>query len=120
MNILFLDDDPQRRATFLSQVPSATCVSTASECIKDLYLHGPWDQVWLDHDLGLLENIAPGTAETGSDVTRWIAENKPEIGLIILHSLNPAGRAYMRDTLRAVGYPAMEWPFGWLVVNEVR
>jgi DNA-binding NtrC family response regulator len=94
MNILFMDDDSIRLARFRGMmVGNHVLVSceTARDCVSNLTRS--WDVVFLDHDLG----IGNGT---GHDVAKWIAENKPTIGKIVLHSVNPAGSANMQSLLK--------------------
>lgn len=113
MNVLFLDDDPSRTAEFCSQVPSATCVSTAESCVAQLTDGCEWDYVFLDHDLGGEVFVDSSVDNSGGRVARWIAATRPNIGLIVLHSLSPAGAAYMRSVLLAADYDVRVMPFGW-------
>jgi len=109
MNILFLDD-LNRTKTFLSRHPDATVVETAAECIFQL-AGGEWDLVMLDHDLGGEQYVNSDLPNTGMEVARWIAANKPEIGEIIVHSLNRPAATRMLQEL--AGYTCVYYPFAW-------
>jgi uroporphyrinogen-III synthase len=43
--------------------------------------------------------------------------NRPAVGLVVVHSLNPAGRANMLALLRSAGYETLECPFFRLVAE---
>ena len=101
--LLFLDDDAQRRARFVSQFPHAETVETAHECIEALASRA-WDEVWLDHDLGGQVYVSTAEENTGSGVVRWIIKNQPAVGNFIVHSLNYAAAQRMIDDLYDAGY----------------
>jgi hypothetical protein len=109
MNILFLDDSIERIKKFKSYTPSATVVETAKECIAALTKE--WDYVFLDHDLGGQEMVSIEEDNTGSEVVRWIAKNKPRINLIVVHSLNFGAAHNMVVALLNMGYAAIAVPF---------
>jgi len=113
MNVLFLDDNQSRTKTFRSQVPSAVCVDTADDCVKALMAEDRWDYVFLDHDLGGEEMVDSFNNNTGAWVARWLSKNHRDIGLIVIHTLNPAGATAMRDTLLAAEYDVELIPFAW-------
>lgn len=116
--ILFLDDSPERCKKFRSRFPSATIVNTAAEAI--IYLDGclPFDEVWLDHDLGGAEHVDGSRPDTGSEVVRWIIANQPEIGKVIIHSLNHDKACRMHNDLTAAGYSCSLIPFTAVDWNE--
>lgn len=117
MNILFLDDDASRTAAFLDRIPDAVAVQTAEQVIAELPTRS-WDVVCLDHDLGGEFFVDSGREDTGAGVARWIAENKPSIGRIIIHSHNPDGAKNMEATLARVGYNVVCIPFATLI-NQI-
>tara|TARA_Y100000034_G_C6844339_1_gene382317 strand:+ start:537 stop:935 length:399 start_codon:yes stop_codon:yes gene_type:complete len=95
MNVLFLDNDPDRHKKFRSQVPCCKWVETADECIKAFEdADEPWDWVFFDHDLSYDENGVPqhfvdtNMKNCGMEVVRWMEKNKPPIEKIIVHSHN--------------------------------
>jgi len=59
--------------------------------------NGPWDVVFLDHDLASFED---GKEKTGYDVVCFLEEN-PEFlpKRVIIVSSNPVGRRKMQDVL---------------------
>ncbi len=67
--ILFVDDAPDRAATFLAH-PSAICVQTVEQCLD--VLQQPWDEVHLDHDLGGEVLVDHERTDCGMAVVHWI------------------------------------------------
>jgi len=118
MRILVLDDDPARGAAFRRALVghSVSVVTTAPEAIGRL-AGGGWDAASLDHDLGG-QQMAESGPGTGWEVARWLADNPDRIPReVVLHSLNPAGRARMAAVLpgaaEAPGWWALGgWPAG--------
>ena len=108
---LFLDDCPNRCKSFRSNFPSATIVNDADSCIEQLKSQA-WDQVFLDHDLGGATYQDQSEKNSGSEVVRWILQNKPEVGLFICHSLNAPARENMFHSLKGAGFPVGKIPFG--------
>jgi hypothetical protein len=113
MNILFLDDCPSRTKIFRSQCPSAICLETAKDCIICLSKQD-WDLVFLDHDLGGEIYSDQKNTNTGSEVVRWIIQNRPKIKQVIVHSLNGPARIAMCYDLKNAGYNVLDYPFAWL------
>lgn len=105
MKLLFLDDDPARRARFVSERPHAEAVETAFECIEAL-ASTEWDEVWLDHDLGGEVYVSTSNENTGSAVVRWIAQHMPKVGRFYVHSLNTPAAEGMVIDLQRLGYQA--------------
>jgi CheY-like chemotaxis protein len=110
MDVLFLDDSPERAKHFRSIVPSAVFVTTAEECIAELGKR-QWDYVFLDHDLGGEVYVDTAEKNTGSEVVRWIGKHRPQIGQIVVHSCNYDAAMYMVIDLIAAGYEA--WAIPW-------
>ncbi len=110
MNILFLDDCPQRTKKFKSLAPSATTVSTAQECIDKLYTQG-WDWVFLDHDLG--GEIYQDSQEfnTGMQVVREMIQRPAITGCVVVHSLNYDAATTMVSLLRESSYVVFRCSF---------
>lgn len=69
------------------------------------------DYVFLDHDLGGREFVDSTDENTGAEVVRWIAENKPSVGTFVVHSLNPPAGNRMAEDLRGMGYAVIRAPF---------
>jgi|WetSurMetagenome_2_1015567.scaffolds.fasta_scaffold02116_19 CheY-like chemotaxis protein len=117
LNILFLDDDPYRQKWFKSMLPSAVCVWTAEDAIAELPGQ-QWDFVFLDHDLGGEAYVDSKRPDTGMEVARWLRENQVSIATVVLHSMNPAGRANMKSALEPI-YFVLEIPFNITTLMEL-
>ena len=86
LRILLIDD--------LRVFPEVTATArTYAEGILLLREGAPWDELWLDHDLG--------EEKSGYDVMCWIEEH-PELlpGSIRLVTANPVGRERMDLVIR--------------------
>lgn len=106
--ILFLDDCVSRQKQFALRYPNAHIVDTAAKAIAALSKE-TYKVVCLDHDLGGEIYVESESADTGMEVARWIAKNKPEIDLVVVHTLNPDGGDNMMSMLK--GYKAARIPF---------
>lgn len=111
---VFLDDSPQRRYVFSRMFLDGLAVETAARCIEALAV--PCGHLYLDHDLGGEEHADPKRADTGMEVVRWIAANRPAIEYVTVHSLNVSAAERMVAGLRDAGYNALRVP--WLVLLE--
>jgi CheY-like chemotaxis protein len=101
MNVLVLEDDPNRQAKFKLGLigTNFAIVATAQDAIRLLQTK-QWDYLFLDHDLGGMQMCASGP-NTGYGVATWLRDHpdrKPKC--IIIHSLNPAGAANIKLVLR--------------------
>ena len=114
-NILILDDDKIRHTQFAKKYASENLIHvyTSTEAIEALKTQ-KFDYVFLDHDLGGEQMVSSGDG-TGYEVAEWIANNEDSrpSKTVILHSLNPPGRANMCSVLKAKGVRVMESPFLW-------
>lgn len=112
--ILFLDDDPHRAKVFLDRNPEAIWIQTARECIAKLT--EPWDEVYLDHDLGGEHFVDVERDDCGMEVVRWLCR-EPVAHLIetpfVIHSHNLAAALMMVLLMRETGYRAEFLPFGF-------
>lgn len=118
MNLLFLDDDPERQKKFRSNCPWSTIVSTTIEAIDKLRQE-QFRVVCLDHDLGGEIMVDSDREDTGMEVVRWIVNNKPAIDLIIVHSLNYNGAICMESALNHHKYKVIRIPFTSFVTFNV-
>jgi hypothetical protein len=109
--ILFLDDSLIRTKRFQQACPSALCAFTAEGIISILRGVGKVDYLFLDHDLGDETFVDSRRPDTGMEVVRWIEENRPDLGVVFVHSLNPYARKEMVARLKDAGYEASEAPF---------
>ena len=110
MNVLFLDDNPNRTKSFRSQVPYAKCVQTSQQCIEQLERQ-KWDVVFLDHDLGDETYVDSSREDCGMEVVRWVAQNYPKINEFVIHSHNGPASQEMSLKLRDAGYHTTILPF---------
>lgn len=101
LRILILDDSAERHQAFAMRLIGNVVehVETAREAIYQLDRHGPWDVVFLDHDLAGTELVASGPG-TGYEVAQWIAEHEDKRPkCVILHTYNPVGAKNMKALL---------------------
>ncbi len=114
MKILFLDDSMVRQHKRFQHKGDDDLrqVWTASECIQALANYERFDLVSLDHDLEDNPYCDPKMQNCGTTVAKFIAETKPEIGEIIIHSMNHIQAPKMVDMLKKAGYEKVSWqPF---------
>ncbi len=103
MNILILEDDPNntRMPKFKRNLTGHTVfhAKTPRDAISHLRSKSI-DVLFLDHDLGGTGQPEPSGPGTGYEVACWLEEH-PEFkpNQIVLHSLNPIGRAKMKQAL---------------------
>lgn len=123
MKILVLDDDLRRHESFKFHLfkYDVKHVYTANQARAALRDEGPWDVVFLDHDLMEAHYSSADTGnvavleETGYEVALYIAEwleahQLPK--MVVVHSWNPAGTARMIAALSAKsGYKTRRWQF---------
>jgi CheY-like chemotaxis protein len=126
VKILILDDDPERHQGFTRVFPEDTRTHTTrySEVVDALQNGGPFDLVYLDHDLGCFDNEETWTDAgmyrttdvpyTGVDVARFIVREL-DVGKrptrVIIHSWNPDGARTMLKLLQSVGISASAQPY---------
>ncbi len=111
--LLFLDDDPRRAETFLSENPEAVWVKTVAECLDRMT--EPWDEVHLDHDLGGQHFVDVNQVDCGMEVIRWLCkEPRPHLNgtLFFVHTHNSVAGLLMVLQMRTSGYNAEFRPFG--------
>jgi len=121
-HILFLDDDENRHEIFKEDtahltndfIVEAFSYSHVVE-IFNRFTPDTWDIVFLDHDLGVEDQMCiPDVTNrfpTGSDVARYMVENGIKAKKIIIHSYNSVGAANMINIFKEVGVTAIYHPF---------
>lgn len=114
MRILILDDSDSRLITFREKLQGAavTCTKHVKECINLLNYDGPWDYVFLDHDLEGKVYVPSGPG-TGYEVAEWLNKNynkKPKN--IIIHTCNEKAAPLMIDLL-----PEAIWLSGLFLID---
>lgn len=123
-NILFLDDDSNRRNRFTRRMIGhiVTTVETANDCIDcfhgSLLQNKPFDLVCLDHDLGGEQYVDSLREDTGMEVVRWLCR-VPLLTIpmvtrvpILVHSFNIPAATSMVHTLLSNGYQSKHSLFG--------
>lgn len=118
IDVLFLDDCPNRRKKFRSACPSAKIVETAEEAIAAL-AETKFDVVFLDHDLSGETYVDSDRKDTGMEVVRWMAENKPICGKVFLHTCNKDAGERMETTLVDLGYTVSRTPFPRINLDDL-
>ena len=107
--VLIVDDDPMRFPDLIrfakQNVVDAEIImvldSVAAENI--LIANGPWDMIFLDHDLGGLVYINSNEPNTGYQIAKFIADHEIGFETCVLHSMNPVGIKNMHDVLKDLG-----------------
>jgi hypothetical protein len=117
--IIFLDDNKERSHWFRSEVPSAIIAETAEAAIKSIETQQHVNWLFLDHDLGGEEYINEKRPDTGMEVVKWIIQNKPSIGFIVIHSCNAYAAKIMMEDLNTAGYAATRVPFPVLKTIDI-
>lgn len=119
--ILFLDDCPARQkwAKENFDIPGNyfAYASTAAEAIEWIGWGEPegfFDDVYLGHDLGGEVYVDSLRNDCGMEVVRWIVENKPKLGRIVVHTMNVIAGIAMCRSLKLAGYDAARQPFNQL------
>lgn len=112
MKILFLDDRDARVEVAYNRFSGnchKLCVAhTAAEAIGFLEKEAV-DVVMLDHDLDGDRLMEIDDPLSGAEVARWIRDNRPSIGQIVIHSTSHIGGPYMVSLLQDI-YPTTHEP----------
>lgn len=103
MRIMFLDDMKSRRDVFQQSAIGHTVdfAITAKQAIE-LLKNNQYDAIYLDHDLEESHyQITKEDDEDGRFVARHLREMQQHHGkIVIVHSLNPDGRANIKSLLQ--------------------
>lgn len=111
MRILIIDDGRVLPDLKGHDVTYARRLSSAR---RELFDNGPWDEVYLDHDLGFIfdEELGEPVEETIRPIVREIEERwnaadppgePPEVVQYVIITDNPGGRAWIQSTLVGAG-----------------
>lgn len=118
MRILILEDTAERIFKFKKNLEGAELFITdvPKECINQLINHGPWDYLFLDHDMGNIF-MKPGDG-TGYEVAKYLSDH-PLLtpSRVIIHSMNNIGAAAMMRVLGDAGIRAKYVPCAWDLVK---
>lgn len=103
--VLLVDD----LRSFREPIEAVVVARTVAEALAALETDGPWEQIWLDHDLG----ETTGTIEDVMPVVDFLvesaAEGRPvEVQTVVVHTSNPVGRANMERALTRAGYRVIQ------------
>lgn len=64
-----------------------------------------WDEVWFDHDLGMVDDKADTTLPVADYIAeRAFFDNPISIGKAYIHTSNPVGATTLTTTLQRYGY----------------
>ena len=101
MKILILEDSPERIKTFKRKLMNHDTYffDNVEEAKKALKLLGPFDIVFLDHDLDDRVFVNSNDANTGYQLAKYIAENNINIPDVIIHTMNPVGAENIKSVL---------------------
>jgi CheY-like chemotaxis protein len=115
--VLFVDDqssrlDALREAGVLqTEVVHAASALDGIDAVVD---GGPWDVVFLDHDLDTKVYDPYPREVTGQDVARVLAGMAWRPRLVVVHSMNPVGAASIEAVLRDAGIRCLILPMSTL------
>ena len=95
--VLICEDRKKRQALFIAKYPYAIMVNNSRDCINQLRDNGPWDMVFLDHNLGRGDL---GEDDNGDAITSWVKINRPRVRQFIIHSTSAVEGLLMMWRLR--------------------
>lgn len=116
MKILFLDDDERRLETarrVYAQEHDLHIVTTAKAAI-DALQNDTFDVAMLDHDLEGEFFVDSSRVDCGMEVVRWMVQNRPVVGNVIVHSWNQRAGLEMTDALKKAGFNVEYTPFTYI------
>lgn len=102
MKVLILEDSVARIETFkrkLSHDYDLYFFDKVSDAVEAINLMGPFDIVFLDHDLDDRIYVPSEEPNTGYQLAKYISDNDLKFTQIIIHSMNAVGSARMKDIL---------------------
>lgn len=89
-------------------VDARECViaRTSAEALQILTLGESFDEIWFDHDLGLLDSGVPDTTMVVVDLLSELAYNGTPypVGIVYVHTSNPVGGKQIASSLSNYGY----------------
>jgi DNA-binding NtrC family response regulator len=112
MKVLFVDDDCNRWNMFKQNNPTIDAERVKFvEDATNILSKQKFDILCLDHDMD--DPPFRLWLPNGTDLAKYIVENKIECKMIFLHSMNDEGRARMLDILTKAGYNVVDNPLLW-------
>lgn len=122
MRIFILEDDSRRIAGFKQALAGADDVTICRDIDQALAeFNGPYDVVFLDHDLGDHVYMDTTHRQTGSEFVRQKGKELKG-AIVVIHSWNEPGARAMEDTLKfeCDVVDVHRAPFGVGVLSYVR
>lgn len=116
MRVFILEDDAERIAQFKLHLDGLDTVIAENIVDAAAVLNGPWDYVFLDHDLGGKVFVAPEDENTGSEFVRRYGDKLGE-ATVVIHSWNIYAAKGMYKTLKELELNAYIVPFGETVLQ---
>lgn len=116
MNIMVLEDDPERITVFDDELYgfSVDFVENVSDAL-DLLSNFHYDLVFLDHDLDGGSMVPSHYKNTGYQVAKFMADEEiNEEAVIFIHSMNPIGAQNIKRVLP----DAMIRPFMFMDIRK--
>ena len=114
MRVFVLDDSKERLHVFSTKLIGHVLYTamTASEAISILEQEPPFDNIFLDHDLGD-QVMAPSGPGTGYEVAQWLSQHPEKTTHcdIIIHSFNSDGAKNMASLLPTARIIPGAWLF---------
>lgn len=100
--VFLLEDNSERIAWFQRRIPELCLAMSADGAIRVLENYGPFDIMFLDHDLGDLDyEDQTRTVGNGTEVAQYIAEHNDHPGLgVLIHSWNREGAKRMKSYIK--------------------
>ena len=111
--VLVVDEMPARLdALYKSGVlqTKATYAKNGLVAIDWIVDNGPWDVIFLDHDLDTWVHDPYPREVTGRDVAQIITRQSWQPHLVVIHSMNSSGASNIENTLRSAGIKCMQIP----------
>ncbi len=120
VKILFVDDENERRKLFAKRWPDAeifTC-ETSQNAVNILHEHGPFNYIYLDHDLGDIEREPSEDMYKASSTfpittrpfVRYLCRNTGKLNLkntyFVIHSWNTTAAEWIQKMLTDYNYNA--------------
>lgn len=123
--IIFLDDNYDRHLYFdelrKNGVDEIHHIFLPYECMKRMTMYDGFDEVHLDHDLGIDFNDSGSPVPLDAkNVVRFMIQNKVKASFVNIHSSNLNAAIWMETVLKEAGYNTTrkEFDFGDFYTRE--
>jgi len=100
MKVLILEDSPHRVSSFREKLKKHDLYffDDVKDACEAFDLLGPWDALFIDHDLGGNINVDSEDENTGYQFAKYI-KDKQLPDMIIIHSINSVGSQNIKNIL---------------------